>query len=320
MISASAILTSSATKRSGPALCEACARSGISLHLLTDVGGYRERFNDAANIITWGFKMPGWWYQGRGSNVLYMENGLLSQADGYYYDNCGWFSESGMVKEKRFLVEPKTEELRRVYSITKTLGGQPTAVTERTGPIMFAVQNTRDAGNRFHYPLCPKGEDAIEVSLRLLNQALGHEHVEVRPHPRFRPAWAEGWPRYKKYFGPHWTLNEEQDVYKELERCAALITVNSTLATECVAMGIPVATLGLGTFTGAGVTLDCSSEHMRVGDVRHWRAKPPNAERYLSAIVRQQLPFGDTEFMVDHLLGSAVFMKWVDCAHASWVK
>ena len=249
---------------------------------------YEKRAKDCDKLITWGVKLPPKWYKDLGKPVLYLENALLAQKSGYYMDHKGWFAESSI----REFVRPPIMRMAESYFIEKIASelddhcrshfgwmfhdpdDPPMVQHSPDGPILFALQNPRDAAFRYYYPCNFTKPEESDWGLGYLRKHHINDRVLVRPHPKFRHRWleqrdrliAEGW-------GERWTEDYHEDPYKLLKACSRLIAVSSTLITEALTLGIPVVALGRGVFS----SVDFSSKQ--------------SIRDYLLLVFERQLPY-----------------------------
>jgi len=304
------LFTSTVNRCLGASFTEACKRNGIELTLHTARENYKQTFNANYNILSWGVKMPKWWYDRKGKNVCFLENGLFCQKEGIWIDAGGWFADSNLSRERHFRVKQSAKAWHRVRQIAKRFfgwefwqGGKP------DGPIMFAVQRNRDAPCQFHFPRQNKHLGALESSIKLLSEHCPDRPVAIRPHPRFVREWKANEPNLEKYFRPDWTIDYSPRVYATLRECSALVTVNSTLATEALFLGMPVATLGNSAFTGSNVTLECGADPARLAGLFDFEPQQEPIKRYLGACMRHQLQYNlDT----DGILENREFQRWLE--------
>jgi hypothetical protein len=289
---ARSLLTTYVNERLGPQLVEACRRAGVELELGLADRRYTTEFAGADHVITWGVKMPQSWYGRKRKNVLYLENGLLCQRAGVWIDAGGWFAGSALCRERHFAATPASAELERLERIAHDRfrwrlfgGGDP------RGPILFAVQAEGDAPCRYHFPARDPALGVLTSALRLLAEHLPTRPIVIRPHPRFRDQWEGSRDRIIPHLRRTWSVEASPDVYATLRHCSALVTVNSTLATEALCLGLPVATLGEGAYTGSGATLECARDPGRLAALPAWRPDLRAVTGYLCAVLRHQLPY-----------------------------
>jgi len=268
-----------------------------------DYREYNKFYRASKNIITWGVKFKPEYYNGD-KNVMFIENGLLRQASGIYMDNMGWFSNSSIVQERKWMNPATGQDRKRLDAIIKSLGGSG---SNPDGPIMLALQNERDAPVRFHFK--HKVNETPMLSLIQHATVFKDREVIVRPHPLNKAGWLQIKDRAEKMFGSKWRVDESPDVYKTLRSCSGLITVNSTLATECVALGIKVAALGTGTFEGSGTVLECNEDPTTLAWWDAYKPNPDAAINYCGAVLRQQLPY---QTNLQTILTSEIFTDWIN--------
>jgi len=229
-------------------------------------------------------------YTRGGKNVLFVENALLKQGSGVFVDAGGYFADSTIVRDREHETEPTHAELMQLAHHLQThFGWTPNSAYTEGGPILIALQTPNDAPVRYHYPARRNGEDQCARTLEICAAHLPNGDVIVRPHPADRKRFSAHWNRYRGYMRAGWIVDETRDVYALLPRCGAVVTVNSTLATEALALRMPVATLGESTFSGSSVTFECARCVERLQDILCWRPDAHMITHYLCAVMRHQL-------------------------------
>lgn len=270
----------------GEALVEAAASHGCELTVvnyydLDARGGYKEIIRKWPNIITWGVKLPVWWYHKHvpAANILFLENGLLCQRAGVWVDSRGWFSESSLCVDREYdeAADPIISSNIRDLCVER-FGWAYAEGGNVDGPVMLALQRNRDLSTWFFSAQRP-GEKCIDGALRIAMEQGGDRELLVRPHPRESTQVTDS-----AYWQAHWKLDTSPDVYATLRTCSALVSVNSTLVTEALTLGIPVVALGEGAFTGS-LAVKTSFQGLD---------KPVQqdaVDRYLCAVWRHQVPY-----------------------------
>lgn len=238
---------------------------------------YKEVFQSSANVITWQCRMPHWWTSKWGNNVLHVENSLLSQGTGCFVDSRGFFSESALCKEQHWQNSYDVDcdgFSERQFNSKAFQGGT------NGGPVLLALQCRNDCNINFEFPAAPKG-DRVEWLLTQLEQlAPGDTPLLIRPHPRERHLF-ETHPKRGQF---EWSM--DGDFPNVLKECSALVTVNSTAASEGCLLGIPVAVLGTGAFTGSGAVFECHENLGRLHDFMAARHRNEEAQRrYCQAVL-----------------------------------
>jgi len=267
-----------------------------------------------SNLITWGVKWKSSQYKRGNRNVLFLENGLLCQRKGIYVDNHGYFADSSLVTEERNKADYTPEEAEAMATLARSCFGFKIGEVNHNpdGPILIAMQMNGDAPMRYHFPAVKRFQgNRKETFLNLLVEHMPKGRpVILRPHPKEK-GLPEGWK-----LPEGWTLEIPGakgvgDVYKTIKRCSAVVTVNSTVATEALTSGIPVATFGYGSYKGAGVTLDCAHEHEALQGILDYTPDPEASMRYLCAVMRDhQLPYRHRNF--EELLDKCTpFQNWL---------
>lgn len=298
----------------GPQLRAVMEAEGLSLQIREVVpgkGGYLEELERCRNVISWGYQMPHSRFVEAKRNVLFIENGTLSQRTGAFLDAGGFWTHSDFVRERAWEVEPTDAERAALAAhVKRCFGWEMFAGGDPGGPVLLALQTQGDAPCRYYYPTA-QGGDPIAMSLWLCREHLPRaQRVWVRPHPGGRKQFFDNWSYYKQWVaGRSWLVDESPNVYEKLPQARALVTANSTLATEAQALGLPIATLGHGTFTGSGTVLECADEPARLAGVLDDKPDLEARWRFLSAVKRLQLPYhaGPAK-----LSGHPALRRWVE--------
>jgi len=275
---------------------------------------FSEIYQSYKNVITWGFKMPPDWYTDGGRNVLFIENGLLKQRSGVYIDDKGFFINSSIVKDKEWIYPFSDDEWDKLVAHVKEHYNWDWAEGgDKDGPILVAIQQRNDAPCKYHFAQRKdQTADPTDLLLYFCQQYLPDREVLVKPHPRFLDEWKQKENFYKPaYFRKNWSVYEETDACDILTKCSALVTINSTLATEVQFLGLPVAVLGEGIFSKSNTVLDCSEDPAKLANVLSFEPNPWMSASYLSSVFRHQVPY-DT--FSDDVKDNKYFLRW--CAKA----
>lgn len=305
-----ALIMDNIRKNLGDGFISACHRNGITLEIYSpEKETYIDHFYSNRNIITWGVKMPQHWYHRHKRNVLFLENGLFSQRDGVWIDSTGWYSKSNFCKEKHYLRNrsPKIEK-RLVKIAKKRFGWNCFEGGKQEGPILFAVQNERDAPCQYQFPLQTKGENNVLTALKLLRENVSDRPVLIRPHPKFMDKWDLIKDDCRRLFKKNWRTDYSKNVYNTLKQCSALVTVNSTLAVETLFLGIPVAVFGQSVYTGSDVVLDCSQDPSNLSNLYSHTISRRKRLNFLCACLQHQIPYKARDVQI---LKNEEFAKWV---------
>jgi len=283
---------------------------------------YWDRWRKASNLITWGIKWTNERYRKetglypQGKNTLYVENGLYDQSRGLYVDDRGYFGGSSMV-ENGTNKDPYSEAwLKHLVGYTRRSwgwnygedGGDP------NGPIIVALQTNNDAPMQHFFPggvNAQPGRNSRKLAfLEICKEFLpaGRE-VIVRAHPKERTL-----PEFQA--PDNWRFDDHKErIYPMLRRCSALVTVNSTVATEAMALNIPIATVGYGSFKGTEATLNCAENHALLQSVYDAPIDREARSRYLCRLLKHhQTPYGGKN--IEKFIGrSEPLARWIDALH-----
>lgn len=272
-----------------------CAGRGIELDFVNVTEGcaeYCALFRSHRNVIAWNCRLtPAWMTQCR-NNVLYIENSLLWQRCGIFVDHRGFFSNSNLCQlrtwEQRYDVDLDAFTTKN-FGWCAMAGGTP------DGPVLVCLQSSLDSNLQQQFHLGCAYKDKVEATIDLLRHHLPRgRKVIIRPNPRFIDAWHERVASYT--LRDDWTVDWAGTFHNLLPKCSALVTVNSTCASEATTLGIPVATLGTGAFTGSGATLECAVQPAILRGLFDWRPDPEKCRRYGEAILgRHFLPYAKAD-------------------------
>ena len=274
------------------------AQCGVTLDVSTDFHRYADRWRRARNWATWGVKWDSPTYRRGRKRVLFIENGLLSQSSGFYVDDAGYFADSSIVTDR----DPPTHaEVAAMQAHCQRLSGRPWwSGGDPAGPVLIALQDNRDGAVRARqYPLRDGNPNAATLLYAAAALPRGAP-VVVRRHPNDTttpPALPDGW-----------RFDDVQDKWASIARCRAMVTATSTLATEALALGLPVAALGRSCWVGSGAVLDCSTDPARAAQLLNWHPDEWDAIRYLVSVLRHQVGYSDT---ADRIATLPPLRRWV---------
>lgn len=239
------------------------------------------------------------------ANILYFENGLIQQSHGCYVDGRGYFGESSIRHERLWDTEPSCAEAvvaqYKRLALQWGIGGNP------GGPIIIALQHRHDTGPYRYFPLRGAEQDSFVSVLTLCAKYLPDKPVIVRPHPRFRTQWEERAEEYQKLMRPGWTVNMEGSIYPMLTKASALVTVNSTVTVEAMAVAIPIAALGEGVWTDSGAVIDCHQNPARLAELFYHAPEMGARMRVASAIFKRQVPYSQPSLLARH----PAYIEWL---------
>jgi len=233
-----------------------CSERGavVDWHSVTEsCREYTELFRSADNVLTWNCRMPHSWLTKEPKNILFIDNSLISQKAGIFVDSEGFFSNSAL-KTNRSWEQPPNVNLgfiaQRDFKWELFSGGCV------DGPILVALQLRIDCNVHFEFPLAKHHTDKVVATLELLKQHLPRgRKILIRPHPREGADFDLG-----GVWRDDWRLSFGGSFADILPKCSALVSVNSTCISEAALLGLPIASLGTGAFSGSGVSLECSAE------------------------------------------------------------
>lgn len=263
------------------------------------------------NAIIWGGNWHRKTYKSVVASTLFVENGLIDQKAGFYLDGSGFFSESSIAKQ-RLWDAPVTDADRAgvTAAVAKGFSWEWGQSTDPNGPIVVALQRRLDTGCYRFFPKNTVKGDPIDSLLEYCAKYLPkNRKVLIRPHPRYKPEWENKRKEYvAKHFQPNWEVNLDGGIYPMLLQASALVTVNSTVASEAMALNIPIATLGEGAWTGSDATLECAQDPAKLAGILD--AKPDMERRMAvqSAILRRQVRYGDTAAFAKH----PAYLDWLN--------
>lgn len=280
-----------------------CSERGaeVAWHNVTkSVENYKEVFKNTPNVITWQCRMPHSWTSSWGNNVLHIENSLLAQRAGCFVDSRGFFSESSLCQEKHWL---NTFAVDCEDFAAKHLRSKAFAGGDVDGLVLLALQCRNDCNINFEFPAAPRGDRVEWVLEEMLRLVPSTTKLLIRPHPRERQLFEKH--KHRDKFA--WSM--DGGLTEILPKCSAVITVNSTTASEACLLGLPVAVLGTGAFTGSGAVFEC---HNNLARIREFLNRPVTdlsaQKRYCDAILGAHfLPYREIEGA-----GCSEFDRWLD--------
>ncbi len=271
---------------------------------ITQKNTYRSHWRSSKDLITWGIKWKSHQYKQGGRNVLYCENAQIKQNQGIYVDSKGYFSDSSIVLNKEYDIEPSDKERQDLRDhIAQHYKGHLFGdySYDPDGPILIPMQMNKDATMRHYFPLC-KSTERIKHHLDFAIQHLPKgTNAIVRSHPK-----EKNFPDCKipNYFH----IESSGNIQSVLKKCSGVVAVNSTVVTEALLFGLPVATLGRNIFTGSKCVLDCSGDPEKIRDILKFKPKMKDIENYLCAVMRRQLPYDST---IENTLKNPSIQEWL---------
>jgi hypothetical protein len=297
--------------RLAKSLAALVADAGYTLDSRLVSEGYGALHNSCTDLATWGVKWAHDRYGIGKHGVLYLENGLLGQGSGCYADSTpgGYFGHSSIVSAREYDSPP--DEWEEVKTHLRTVLGVGHGEHDPAGPILIVLQTAEDAPIQHYFPIRNEARPSV---LELLHYCRLHLPADVpaiiRPHPK-DDTWSTLEPAVAHHNRnrPLWQVTRGGSVYEVAKKCRAVVTVNSTVATECLVTGIPTAVLGRSAFTGSGAVLDCSVDPARLADLATFHPEPMAIARYLCAVWRHTLPYGAS---VVQLRECQAVARWLD--------
>ncbi len=245
---------------------------------------YLKLFQEYPNIITWNCRTKHSWIEAQNKNVLFIDNSLLKQNSGIFLDNRGFFGDSNLQKRYSQIENiPLQEEEKMKILINEKFNFPFLSHSTKNNKVLVALQHHLDSNINFQFPFGEKFQDKIEATLCFIKTFLPEEYeVTIRPHPRFINHWNDNFDKYQKSFwNSNWKIDLSKSAYNELSDYGYLISVNSTLVQEAICSGIPVATLGVGTFTDHKVTLECAKDFSCLKNLKNFSVKPEEITQYI---------------------------------------
>lgn len=268
-----------------------CAKHGCTIdwvNVTEKDNGYREKFKAYRNVIAWNCRMPHWWMSKWGNNVLSIENSLLHQPSGIFIDSRGFYTNSNL-NQLRTWEQSYDVNLdgfcRAKFEWGAMAGGDP------DGPVLVCLQSPLDLNMTSQFPAAHGKDRKLQIVMELLyNHLPSGKPVVIRPNPRFLDKWKEAEHEIK--LKDEWTVNWEGRFHEILPQFSRLVTVNSTCASEAATLGMPVAALGTGCFTGSGVVLECHSNPSLLSGFYDWVQSTEACRAYACAILgRHFVPY-----------------------------
>lgn len=287
---------------------------------------YLNIIKEEKNVVTWIFRAPHSIYAGK--NVLYFDHGLLKQKNGLFCDDLGHWTDSSFVKSKEFSIDINEEDLNKLSIYMKSYFNFVSRNQfDKNGPILVALQTKLDCPTQFYFkhPLydvkvkIPTGEfkgmkiaseDSVYNILYLCRKYLPNNvPVIVRPHPIDADRFFKSLHLYTDLFLPNWSIDKGESIYDIAVKCRSAVTINSTVATELMYIGIPVAVLGKGLFTGSGSVFDCSEDFSKLSNIGNYAPDIGCVNKYLCAILRNQLQYNSS---YEDACNKGAIKRWIE--------
>jgi len=205
---------------------------------------------------------------------------------GVFVDHRGFFSQSNLCQRKTwtgsYWCNPE-------FIAKRDFGWNAFSGESPHGPVLVALQCRTDCNVKMEFPAAKDAADKIVAALELLERYLPRgKRILIRPHPRERTRFETG-----GIWRDDWQMDDSSSFSERLPACSALVTINSTCASEAALLGVPTATLGTGAFTGSGVTLECALDPSKLATLFSFQPDLHRCRAYCSAILgRHFLPYG----------------------------
>lgn len=239
---------------------------------------YVRRYQNTPNVIAWNCRLPHEWMQENGHNVLYVENSLISQKSGMFADTDGFFSRSSLCTSRGW---KKGSQYPVEWFAERTFKWKFGSPCNPLGPWLVALQCRDDCNMKLEFPAGEGADDKVVRVLELLRDHLPRgRKILIRPHPREKDKFSTG-----GVWRDDWTMSNKGSFYSTIEGCSGLISVNSTCVSEAALLGIPIATLGTGAFTGSGISLECSDAPARLAEFPFYVSDVKSRRAYAAAVL-----------------------------------
>jgi hypothetical protein len=310
---------------SHPSLVNLLHREGIrifDLHKSQDRTIQELRLTPPDNMIVWGIKVPEEWWEENfpEANILFVENGMLDQKYGAMCSLGGRYSSSHVINEMLSGRIPEPWAMKAVPEFTKEhfgwdflQGGDP------SGPVLIVHQNDGDASVRYHFDLRKYGDPSpTHALIRVCEEHLPPDRpVIFRPHPLARSRFRRRLRKGQIPLPDHWELNLDGSVYDILPGCSSMVTINSTVASEALTLGIPIVTLGSNCYSFCGMVHEIGAEGLEIlRGIDHLR--PPGEHevlRYCGIVLESTVPHGAEE---SELCRIRPLTRWIRRAKGVW--
>jgi hypothetical protein len=293
----------------GEAIRDAVADRGYALDVCGITDDWPRLVDTCTHLTTWGCKESHRRYALNHPAVLFVENGLLCQSWGAYVDSTpgGYFAHSSIVGAREFEAAP--DEWPQVLAHCRQYLGLGPGDYDPAGPVLIALQTERDAP-LLHY--APRWDQQIPAAAWLLRAADKYLKAGVaaviRPHPR-APDLDAVLKAAGEAVRPDWRVDATGTASDAIRRASAVVTINSTVATEALVTGIPVACLGHGAFTRSTAVLECGDAPERLAHLADWRPDTAAVQGYLCAVWRHLVPYSADLYRVRR---NPYISRWLD--------
>jgi hypothetical protein len=289
-------------------------RAGVNLFFenvndLCERGEFHQRMRSFSDVMLWNVKIPPSWINKENQNVLWMDNCLINQKRGMFIDRRGLFAESNLSRDRGAKNKWNAE-----FCAQRDFGWKAFYEGSDDGPILVCLQRPKDSSVTWGFLADQREVNRTAEFLRLLKQHLPVDpsRVIIRQHPKER-----SFDLPLEVLDKEWRWECEAPFNEAVRVARGVVTINSTCAHEAVLAGVPVATIGSGTFTGWEVTLECADRPERLRKFLEWRVDPATARHYLGqAMTRHFLPYHITPEDPRHQ--ATEFHQWLhSCQNAA---
>lgn len=216
--------------------------------------------------------------------TLFFEVGYCPQREHLFIDPDGVNYASSFIARPEESLEPS--EARTIDEYIVNYISRQNLHHGPPGDFIFVpLQLENDTQIELYSPWFKAMQDFIDF---VCSSFPGHEIV-IKQHPLDSS-------NYK--VPPHQsvTLVKKGSLYDYISRCSAVVGINSTVCTEALLLGKPVATCGYGIFSNRGVTLECVDRLEEVKQVTSFRPEREKIRKYLFNLVfRGQIRVGSAQ-------------------------
>jgi hypothetical protein len=204
-----------------------------------------------------------------GKKVLFLENGILKRGTTLFVDDEGWHDSASYVITGRNRDPITAMQSNEIHELLESIGIPVFCGGDPKGPILLTLQN--------------QYVDNMTVEVALANLPK-NKQVLIRRFPKAPHINGEKGIN-KALQNPNWSVQDPSvPLIESLKKCSALVTRNSGTAITALGMGIPVATLGRGLFSGSFATLECDRNPFLLKHIESFKFDRIMTERLLYCI------------------------------------